>query len=141
MKKRLISFLVILSIIFSFNISFAADISDNDVSPVEPRYVQIMNLSATLNISNLGCATCTGTVSVRPGYNVRLTIELLELVDGKWSSVTSWVHSGSGVAGVSKSETYWVNRGTYMVEANAYVTDANGKYIESPSAFSIIKEY
>lgn len=141
MKKRLISFLVVLSIVFSFNISFAADISDNDVSPIEPLYVQVMNLSSTLNISNLGCATCTGTVSVRPGYNVKATIELLQLVDGSWDSITSWVHTGSGVAGVSKSETYWVNHGLYMVKTTAYVTDSNGKYIESPSATSLIREY
>lgn len=141
MKKKLLCFLSIFCIVFSSNIVLAADVTTKEDGDIELMYEQVMNMSARLNISNLGLATCSGTVSVRPGYNVKVTIDLLKLENYSWTSIKSWVHNGSGVIGVNESETYWVDHGTYMTEVTAYVTDSSGKYIESPSVTSVIREY
>ena len=141
MKKKFLCLMVIFCLMFSSNIAFAGDLSSKEDSDVELLYEQVMNMSAKLNISSLGQATCTGTVSVRPGYNVSLTINLLKFENNSWTTIKSWIHTGSGVAGVNESETYWVDHGTYMTEIVAYVTDSSGKYIESPSATSLIREY
>lgn len=141
MKKRILCFLAVFCITFCPNFALAADQTTKADSDIELMYEQVMNMSARLNISNLGLATCSGTVSVRPGYNVKLTIELLKMENYSWTSIKSWVHNGSGVVGVNESETYWVDHGTYMTKITAYVTDSSGKYIESPTATSVIREY
>jgi len=141
MKKRLICFFAVFCMVFSSNLVFATDISEKVDSDIELMYEQVLNMSAGLNISSLGKATCSGFASVRPGYNISLTINLLKFENNSWTTIKSWIHTGSGVAGVNESETYWVDHGTYMTEIVAYVTDSSGKYIESPSATSLIREY
>lgn len=141
MKKKLLSLCAVFCIVLSYNSAFASNISTKADSDVELMYVQVMNMSAGLNISSFGQATCSGAVSVRPGYNVSLTINLLKFENNSWTTIKSWIHTGSGVVGVNESETYWVDHGTYMTEIVAYVTDSSGKYIESPSATSLIREY
>lgn len=141
MKKNFLCFLTIFCLLSSSTTAFAANLSEAYTTDAEQRFVQILNMSAGLSISSLGKATCGGEVSVRPGYNVSLTINLLKLENNSWTTIKSWIHTGSGVAGVNESETYWVDHGTYMTEIVAYVTDSSGKYIESPSATSLIREY
>lgn len=141
MKKRLFCLLTILCIVFSSNIAYATNVTTKQDEDIELMYEQVMNMSAELSISSLGKATCSGSVSVRPGYNVKLTIELLKMENYSWTSIKSWVHNGSGVIGVNESDTYWVDHGTYTTKITAYVTDSNGKYIESPSTTSRIIEY
>ena len=141
MKKRLLSIIAVLCLVFNFSSAFAADLTTAPEQDIDSRYVKIAAMSSHLNISSLGCATCSGMVTLRPGYNVKATIDLLKLENGKWNSIKSWVHYGSGLDGVDVSETYWVGSGMYMVETTAYVTDSNGDYVESPSVTSVIKEY
>ena len=135
MKKTFLCFLTIFCLLSGSTTAFAANLSEAYTTDAEQRFVQILNMSAGLSISSLG------EVSVRPGYNVSLTINLLKLENNSWTTIKSWIHTGSGVAGVNESETYWVDHGTYMTEIVAYVTDSSGKYIESPSATSLIREY
>lgn len=141
MRKRLFCVFAILCMIFNVSFAYATDISTTQPDQVSPRYVKVDAMSAHLNISSLGYATCSGMVSLRNGYNVEATIDLLKLENGRWNSIKSWVHTGSGIEGVDAIEGYWVGRGTYMVETTAYVTDSNGKYVESPSVTSVIREY
>lgn len=141
MKKRLFCSFAVLCVLLCSNFALATDLSTKQNEQIELRYVKILNMSSHLNISSLGYASCSGMVTLRPGYNVEATIELLKLENGRWNSIKSWVHSGSDAEGVDVVEGYWVGRGTYMVETTAYVTDSNGKYIESPSATSVIREY
>ena len=141
MKKKLIGILTALCMVISPSFALAADVTTKVDEDIELMYEQVMNMSAGLNISTFGQATCSGAVSVRPGYNVKLTIELLKMENYSWKSIKSWVHTGSGVVGVNESETYWVDHGTYPTKISAYVTDSNGNYIESPSTTSVIKEY
>ena len=74
MKKRLFCLLTILCIVFSSNIAYATNVTTKQDEDIELMYEQVMNMSAELSISSLGKATCSGSVSVRPGYNVKLTI-------------------------------------------------------------------
>ncbi|WOC75569.1 hypothetical protein RX717_00815 [Intestinibacillus sp. NTUH-41-i26] len=141
MKKRLLCIFAILSMILSSNFAFAVDVSTKEDSDIELMYEQVMNMSAGLSISSFGQATCSGFASVHPGYNIRMTIELLKMENYSWKSIKSWVHTGSGVVGVNASDTYWVDHGTYTTKITVYVTDSNGNYIESPSTTSVIKEY
>lgn len=141
MKKRLICTFAIFCMFLNATCAFASDVTEKYDETYDLRFVQLLNMSADLGISSLGQATCAGSASVRPGYNIRLTIELLKMENGSWDSIKSWVHNGSGVIGVSESETYWVDHGTYTTKITAYVTDSNGKYIESPSTTSRIIEY
>lgn len=141
MKKRLFCLFVVLCTMLGSNLGVAADFSTIQNDPINSKYVKVNVMSSGLSISSLGYATCSGMVSLREGYHVEATIDLLKLENGRWNSIKSWVHSGSGIEGVDVSEGYWVGRGTYMVETTAYVTDSNGKYIESPSATSVIREY
>lgn len=109
--------------------------------PDGARFEQIIVMTAGLTISDTGYATCSGSVFLRPGYNVRATIALSELVDGHWELVHSWTATGSGPEGVNESNGWWVDHGTYIVEVTAYVTDSAGNYIESPTVQSYIDIY
>ena len=134
----------ILCILMTFcMISCSALAINADTSPIyeesgDARFEKITSMSAGLNISDTGYARCTGTVFLRPGYNVQATITLSELVDGQWEYVHSWTATGSGPAGVNESNGWWVDHGTYIVEVTAYVTDASGNYIESPTVQSYV---
>lgn len=137
----------ILCILMTFcMISCSALAINADTSPIyeesgDARFEKITSMSAGLNISDTGYARCTGTVFLRPGYNVQATITLSELVDGQWEYVHSWTATGSGPAGVNESNGWWVDHGTYIVEVTAYVTDSAGNYIESPTVQSYIDIY
>lgn len=127
-------------------ISCSALAINMDTSPVyeengDARFEKIISMSAGLIISDTGYARCSGTVILRPGYNVRATIALSELVSGRWELVHSWTYTGSGPAGVNASDGWWVDHGTYIVEVTAYVTDSAGNYIESPTVQSYIDTY
>ena len=127
-------------------ISCSALAVNMDTSPVyeengEARFEKIISMSAGLIISDTGYARCSGTVVLRPGYNVSATIALSELVDGHWEHVHSWTHTGSGPAAVNASDGWWVDHGTYIVVVTAYVTDSAGNYVESPTVQSYIDIY
>lgn len=107
----------------------------------DARFQQILAMAASLTISDTGYAKCGGIVSLRPGYNVKATIALSELVDGHWDLVHSWTHTGSGPMGVNAIDGWWVDHGTYIVEVTAYVTDSAGNYVESPTVQSYIDIY
>ena len=142
MKRKMICFFAALCLVFCGTTAVATNgTSSSDVEEVIPRYEKIASMSAHLTISNAGYATCSGMVSLRPGYNVKATISLQKLENGSWNEIKSWVHNGSGVLGVNESDGYWVEHGTYIVELTAYVTDSAGGYIESPSALSSVVFY
>lgn len=141
MVKKLICAFMAFGIVFCNALA-----ADAETTPVyeeidNSRFQQITSMSAGLTISDSGYARCTGTVSLRPGYNVRATIALYEIGDGYWDLVHSWTSTGSGPLGVNESNGWWVVHGTYIVEVTAYVTDSAGNYVESPTVQSYIDIY
>ena len=141
MVKKLVCAFMAFGIIFCN--AFAVDAETTPVYEEidNSRFQQITSMSAGLTISDSGYARCTGTVFLRPGYNVRATIALYEIGDGYWDLVHSWTHTGSGPIGVNESNGWWVVHGTYIVEVTAYVTDSAGNYVESPTIQSYIDIY
>ena len=103
---------------------------------VEPRYTGTGGVTATLNISSSGGASCFGTAKLYSGYTADLTVELKK--DG--STIKTWTDSGSG--SLSAGGTYYVPTGhTYAVVTTVTVFDSNSKVVESPSATSPEKSY
>ena len=98
---------------------------------VEPCYTGIMSLSATLDISSGGQASCYGYVSSRSGYSVDLKMKLQR--DGR--TIKPWTDSGS--KGFDILKTYYVTPGhDYQVVVTATVYNSSGKIVETPSAYS-----
>lgn len=138
MVKKLVCAFMAFGIIFCNALAVDAETAPVYEEIDNSRFQQITSMSAGLTISDTGYARCTGTVSLRLGYNVRATITLSELVDGQWEYVHSWTATGSGPAGINESNGWWVDHGTYIVEVTAYVTDSSGNYIESPTVQSYV---
>ena len=141
MKRRKIFclFLVFTMLLGQYS-AFAVDNKDSD--DVMPAYVHIAMMAGRLTIGNTGKAHCGADVDLDKGYNVDVTMELLKYDDGDWNSIKSWTTSGSGPRGVVFDQDYWLNDADmYKVKVTAYVTDANGKYVESPSCYSVICKY
>lgn len=139
--KKILCVLMAFCMLSCSALAINADTSSIYEESGDARFEKIMSMSAGLTISGTGYARCRGTAFLRPGYNVRVTIALSELVDGHWELVHSWTHIGSGPTGVNASNGWWVDHGTYIVEVTAYVTDSAGNYIESPTVQSYIDIY
>lgn len=139
MKKQLcaaLSLILLLGIVVS-SAAFAQPIVDVD-QPEEatPRFTGISTLASTLSISKYGRATCGGTVSIRDGYTVDLTVELKQ--DG--TVIKTWTNSGSGILDAGGS--YYVTSGhTYVVTTTAEVYNSSGTLVEAPSEDSLEKSY
>lgn len=103
---------------------------------VEPRYIVASGLTSSLNISKSGAASCTGTVTVWPGYTTDLKVELKR--DGE--TIHTWSNSGSGT--VTAGGTYYVTSGhEYVVTTTATVYNGYGNEVESPSTDSATRSY
>lgn len=103
---------------------------------VEPRYIGVAQLSATLNISSNGAASCGGKAILWNGYTVDVKVELKQ--DG--TTIKTWTSSGSGI--VSAGGTYYVTSGhEYVVITTATVYDSDGNIVETPSKDSVKSSY
>ena len=85
--KRFVSIVLILCCVFS--VSFAADQDDGTM----PLYDHIAYIIVSLDISDSGYAKSSGVVSLYPGYNVTLELELQKLDNG-WTTIDSYTGSG-----------------------------------------------
>lgn len=144
MKKRIVCILLAMCCFAGSCVVGAVDLptrKENVTTYATSRYKKLAMISAGLDISKSGYATCTSDATLARGYDVELTIDLLEFDNGKWNSIKSWTTTGSGILGASLDKSYWVAKGTYKVKATAVVTDANGNYIETATLDSTIEEY
>ena len=112
-------------------------------SAVQPRYIKIVNLSATLeSISLAGRATCSSLVSILDATcSVTITAELQQSGDGtSWDTIKTWSSSGNRTA---ETAGYWyVDKGYgYRVLATATVYNSSGNIVETASATSLVREY
>lgn len=139
MKKQLcaaLSLILLLGVVVP-SAAFAQPIPDSDrVEEAVPRFTGITTLASSLTISKYGRADCGGTVSLRDGYTVDVTVELKQ--DG--TVIKTWTESGSGVVGAGGS--YYVTSGhDYVVTTTAEVYNSSGKLVEAPSEDSLEKSY
>lgn len=109
----------VLALISAVSILFSATVLASAAQPptVEPMYVGISTLAASLNISSAGLASCVGTVYNDGDYDVTMTIALQQ--DG--STIKSWpVTTTTGINSVQKSH-YVASGHDYQVVVTAVV--------------------
>lgn len=117
--KRFINFLRVfilcICILFS-GMSIPIIVHAEDTVEVEPRMTYISSYSCSLNISESGVASVTGTVRGKSGVSsayVKCTLQMS--VSGDWVDVISWEDSRSD-SYATVSETYQLySHGTYRV--------------------------
>lgn len=128
MKKKLFrsSVCLLAMLMLLSNIAFAA------MPPmVEPLYDNADRVSASINISSTGCATCAGTIVLHGGVKADVTLTLQKSTNGtSWSSVKPWTTSGS--YSLSINEDYYVMSGYYYrTKLVAKIYDSNNNLLET----------
>ena len=141
MKKRLVSFLLAGSFLLTPAMAFAVE-EPAAAAEQSPRYAYISMIARGLTISSSGQASCTANVELYPGYKADVTMNLQKQVgESSWSTVKTWTGSGSGALGIDLYGTYWVSKGTYVVEVIVEVKDSNNRVIETQTSYSTMKTY
>lgn len=129
MIKRFFSVILLVAVLIAVSISAnAAAPSQNEI---EPRYVGVLSVNATLSISSSGLATASGKANLASGYTADLTLAL-QRVSG--STVTSWNYSGSGSIAVEKN--YYGNTAQYWKREKA----GNNKAAPAPRLFRYVRQ-
>ena len=132
MKKIMVTFLAVLSLILSTAPAYAAEVSNHaSETAMTPNYTYIWLLSSGLDISSSGKAHCVGSVDASSNsYNAELTVTLQKYSNGSWSNVKSWSDSGTGQSNLIVDKYYYVEYGTYRVRTTAKIYDSAGKLLE-----------
>lgn len=103
---------------------------------ITPRYVGVSFITADLEISTSGRASCYGYAAVESGYSVDLTVSLQR--DGR--TIRSW--SDSGDEDIEIIGTYYVTPGhDYQVVVSAVVENSRGSVVDRPTMESSVVEY
>ena len=107
--KRILSLtlcLVLMVSILSIS-AFAVTPEGNDLEPLNPEYTRVTMITAGLDISSDGVATCSGTVI--PYYStdtVTLTVRLQYWTGTRWANYCSWDTTDSGyIIGLTETES------------------------------------
>lgn len=141
--KKVITTLAIAAVLISCMAPCSLAVNEDEykeVEIVEPRYEVIAYISASLNISSSGRASCTASVTLLPGYTVDLTAELQQKDGSRWETIRDWEASGSNR--VSVSGPWYVMSGySYRLKVTATVYDSNGNFIEAPVEYSPTRDY
>ena len=136
MKKyvtRTFGLMLSLALVFSLTCLSAAAAQK---PTIEPQYTGIASIVASLDINSLGKASCYGSVVIRSGYNVDLTVELQR--DG--DTIKTWTDSGSSDFSIDKS--YYVTPDhDYQVVVTAEVYNSRGVLVDDPTVKSVIRSY
>lgn len=109
---------------------------------LQPRYTNIRSLTASLEISKSGCASCYGKVMLTKSTDTaELTMELQRSSDDtSWNTVKTWETSGSGTIYLDKD--WYVTSGySYRVHITADVYSSNGYLVESEPTDSLTTSY
>ena len=109
---------------------------------LQPRYTNIRSLTASLEISKSGCASCYGKVVLTKSTDtVDLTMELQRSRDDtSWDTVKTWDTSGSGT--IYLDEDWYVTSGySYRVHVTAEVYSSNGTLVETAPTDSLTTSY
>lgn len=131
--KKSVQYSILVVFIFGM---FLSGTTTARATTMQPKYVVIRSLQATLSISEQGRASCVGQLLVASGYTTHLTMELKR--DG--ITIMTWRDSGS--SSFTMSKPYYVTSGhTYSVTATATVYNANNQIVETQSHSSPARSY
>lgn len=128
MKRRIIvgiSFILILAMI--------VPMGNANATGINPRWTHIQSMTAGLDISFWGVATCNGQLTAYENVPIEIMMHLQQNKNGSWGTLRTWSIVGTGA--LSSEKQYAVERGyTYRVVVTGYVYDANGNILETASA-------
>lgn len=137
MKKSILSSVLAFLLLATCAISLLpAPIHAEPNDQISPQYIGIVNIAANLDLLN-GHAECRGDARVRSGYTVKLVMVL------KRNNVefAKWETTGTGTY-LLLSENCNISHGyVYQLVVTAYVYNANGTLVESPTISTGIKSY
>ncbi|MGM9600189.1 MAG: hypothetical protein ACI3W5_01210 [Faecousia sp.] len=132
--KKLTAFILVCVLLLGTAMPIAAADAG---SAVQPRYTYIMDISAGIQVSGWGVASCTGVLNAKIYTPVKITIALQRLDGITWTTIKQWEVTGTG--SVSATKNYAIYSGySYCVYVTGYIYDANGNCLEYTSAIQYI---
>lgn len=135
-KKRTRMLIAVLVLSLVVGMVPAAAVQTNDESEIQPYYIDLYQIVASISISSAGKATCTGYASAYFNTDeIRMTLYLQRLEDGKWVTVKYWPATGHGYLAM-EAYRYVVPGYYYHTLTMVSVYDSAGKYIEGASCAS-----
>jgi len=136
--KRVISLIMILTILLSFGLHATAAEYGNDISPM---WTNLMTLGTTLIIDSSGQATCTGslTQNLTDGTSTLVINLQKQDTDNTWNTIATWTKKGTTKCVNTKYKT--VSKGIYRLSVTGKVYNSNGTFIESSTIKSISEKY
>lgn len=130
--KRLVTIMLMLSVAVSLMALPAAAIDYSDM--ISLQYIGLEDVTAELDISSNGYASCEGSASVKDNYTVTVVMELQQK-NGTWRTIRTWTEKGG--TDVIVDESYRVSsKYSYRVAATAKVYNSSGSLVESKTSYS-----
>ena len=125
--RRLFCFILVLLMLFTMVLPTAAS-----QATVQPRWIYLDFISASLDINALGVASCRGQAAVSSTNRIAVYVTLQQNTSSGWVTIRSW--SATAIGAAQASGQYAVARGyTYRVNTVVYVYDGRGNVIETGS--------
>ena len=130
--------LVLMAIVSLFLVT-TAFAKEEAILRVEPRYNTLSAVTARLDISSSGRATCSSEARTKQGdYVTYLTMELIQVDTG--DTVKTWTTSATGGSNL-RDKTWYVTSGhRYQVKASVDVYSGSS-LVETATAYSSIISY
>lgn len=139
--KKIFVLIIILTIVVSFGTHSFATSNEMTTPIITPMYINISTFAASLEIDNLGIATCEGILTHRLyDGSCELIMKLQKLgTDKSWNTIATWTAEGS--LKCADFQYRAVSRGTYRVAVTAKVYNSSGNLTEEQTVYSISDTY
>lgn len=138
MKRKILSLIALILLLTSVLAipANATDIPLEQAATIMPRYVNIIGITASINVNSSGKASCYAFVETsNTSHTNYLAICLQRYKDGTWTTIKSWDTSGTGEATLDKS--WYVTPGYYYrTAATATIYTSGGSYVEMATIHS-----
>lgn len=135
-KKRTRMLIAVLVLSLVVGMVPAAAVQTNDESEIQPCYIDLYQIAASINISAAGKVTCTGYAdSDFSTDEIRMTLYLQRLENGTWVTIKYWKGTGYGDL-TMEAYRYVVPGYYYHTLTMVSVYNSAGKYIEGASCAS-----
>ena len=131
--KRLLSLVLVLTIVFVTACPVIAAESD---PPISPRYTYISLLSASLSINDTtGISTSTASSRISGASSLKVVCKLQRYNGSSWTTVQTWTATGTSSASIAKSWAVYSGY-TYRAYVTCSVYNSAGVLVESGNCYS-----
>lgn len=104
---------------------------DNSGS-IQPYYLRLSSFNTELTLESINKVSCYAMAhSDTASDDVKISLSLQKQSGSQWTTVATWSKTGSNTTVIDEDYTLR-ERGTYRLNAIAYVFDSNGTQLESP---------